>query len=352
MIFQYRGAQYPEYIRHGNACQFIAPAALHFCKGNGLDVGSGKWPLPGAIAVDLQNGGDAMRLPAGQNDFIFSSHCLEHLKNPIAALEHWKTRLKPGGVLFLYLPHPDMEYWLPQNNRKHLHVWQPREMERMLRDLGFVNTIRSERDLIWSFAVVGFAPSDVQPINPDAAFQSAALETPEHIRIDPQLSAVWKTFGAEAFRRSSAWEPEFEAIIKARKFGGRCCVEIGTYSGMTALVLARYFDEVVSLDIFPHTAKHTIAKFLGVKNIRFIDIKNNAEKAAIIDNLDFDSAYVDGDHGDAETDFALVKRCGRVLFHEYWQTQPPVWNLVNRLRADGGVVSTEGKFALWAARNG
>ena len=164
MIFAYRGRLYPEYIRDGNACRFILPMAEHFCKGQGLDVGAGRWPLPGSEPVELINGGDAMSLPVGKFDYIFSSHMLEHLPNPVAALEHWKTRLKPGGVLFLYLPHPDMEYWLPQNNHKHLHAWMPEVMEQMVRDLGYVNVIRSERDLAWGFAVVGFAPA--QGFNP------------------------------------------------------------------------------------------------------------------------------------------------------------------------------------------
>lgn len=97
-----------------------------------------------------------MCLPEGEFDFIFSSHCLEHLDNPVAALEHWKTRLKPGGVLFLYLPSPQMEYWRPQHCRKHLHQWQPVDMAQLVSDLGFVDVIHSERDLFWSFAVVGF----------------------------------------------------------------------------------------------------------------------------------------------------------------------------------------------------
>jgi SAM-dependent methyltransferase len=73
---------------------------------------------------------DAMELPHGPFDFLFSSHCLEHIHNPVAALEHWKTRLRPGGVLFLYLPHPDMTYWKPQNCRKHLHSWAPQRWPR------------------------------------------------------------------------------------------------------------------------------------------------------------------------------------------------------------------------------
>lgn len=156
-LFDYRGAQYPDYLRRGNACQFIVPTAAHYCQGVGLDVGPGRWPLPGATPVELSDGGDAMNLPAGRFDYVFSSHCLEHLANPVAALEHWKTRLVPGGALFLYLPHPDMEYWRPQHCRKHLHTWTPAQMAEIVRDLGFVDVIHSERDLAWSFAVVGRA---------------------------------------------------------------------------------------------------------------------------------------------------------------------------------------------------
>ena len=156
MIFDYKGQLFPDYLKRGNACQFITPAALHFCKGKGVDVGSGRWPLPGARAIDFADGGDAMRVDETDLDFVFSSHCLEHLANPVAALEHWRDRLVDGGVLFLYLPHPAMRYWRPQNCRKHLHLFHPEDTAEMLRDLGFVNVMHGDRDLAWSFAVVGF----------------------------------------------------------------------------------------------------------------------------------------------------------------------------------------------------
>lgn len=159
-LFQYKGTMYPDYIRRGNAMQFIAPTALQYCHGRGLDIGCSKWPLPGAEPAELTQGNDGNDLPEGEWDYIFSSHCLEHLVNPVAALEHWKTRLRHGGTLFLYLPHPDMAYWQPQNCRKHLHTWQPAQMAEILRDLGFFGVIHGDRDLAWSFAVVGFNQSE------------------------------------------------------------------------------------------------------------------------------------------------------------------------------------------------
>ena len=155
-LFNYRGTAYPEYLRHGNAAQFIIPTAQQFCKGKGLDVGAGKWPLPGATPIDTVFGNNATGLPEGKFDYIFSSHCLEHLANPVAAIEHWKTRLRPGGVLFLYLPHPEMVYWRPQFCRKHLHLFRPPDVAQMLRDLGFMGVLCGDRDLAWSFSVVGF----------------------------------------------------------------------------------------------------------------------------------------------------------------------------------------------------
>ena len=153
-MFEYKGKIYPDYLKTGNASQFAIPFAKHFCKGTGVDVGANKWPFPGALPVDKIHGGSAYEIPFNV-DYVFSSHCLEHLEDPISALEQWKLALKPGGVLFLYLPHPDMEYWLPQNCRKHRHSWQPEEMAKIVEDLGFKDVIHSERDLAWGFCVVG-----------------------------------------------------------------------------------------------------------------------------------------------------------------------------------------------------
>lgn len=157
-LFEFKGATYPSYLKNGNATRFIEPVAKQFCIGIGLDVCSGDWPLKGAHPIDLKRGTDAMSLPEGLWDYVFSSHGIEHLANPIAALEHWLTRIRPGGVLMVYAPHPDQRYWRPQFCRKHLHSWWPADMAEIFRDLGLLNVLHSERDLAWSFAVVGWKP--------------------------------------------------------------------------------------------------------------------------------------------------------------------------------------------------
>lgn len=162
------------------------------------------------------------------------------------------------------------------------------------------------------------------------------------------LRMIYENFGMELFRRSSCLDG-FSSFIDRTGFKGQRCVEIGSCNGLTALVLARQFEEVVSFDIEPRPIKRDLAAYCGLTNIKFIDVKDNDVKAEMIDGLEFDAAYCDGDHThDSQFDLALVKRCGRVMFHEYWPLCPQVWGLVNDLRAEGNV-QTHGTYAIWTA---
>jgi len=73
----------------------------------------------------------------------------------MVALEHWTTRIRTGGTLFLYLPHYSQKYWRPWNNRKHLHVLDREFICDFLMNLGYVNIVGSNADLNNSFIVVG-----------------------------------------------------------------------------------------------------------------------------------------------------------------------------------------------------
>jgi hypothetical protein len=164
---------------------------------------------------------------------------------------------------------------------------------------------------------------------------------------DPQLVEIFKTYGIAAFRRSSVLEG-FEEFIQQTGFKGHTCVEIGSLKGLTAIVLSRYFSRVISIDILDDPLKWEIASSLGISNITFLNVIDNEEKKRIIEGLEFDAAYSDGDHAhDAMSDFNLVRRCKRVLFHEFWDAQPNVVKLVGSL--DSGTVTSKGKFALWTS---
>ena len=155
---EYKGTQYPQFQAECFAAQFAIPFAKHYCKGYGYDIGCNRleWCFPGAVPIDPKiDHSDAYNLPLGMVDYIFSSHCLEHLNNWMVALEHWTTRIRTGGTLFLYLPHYSQKYWRPWNNRKHLHVLDREFICDFLMNLGYVNIVGSNADLNNSFIVVG-----------------------------------------------------------------------------------------------------------------------------------------------------------------------------------------------------
>ena len=156
---EYKGDLYPEFQAQGNASQFAIPYAKHFCKGVGYDIGCCKqeWAFPGATPIDLSfdDQYDANNLPAFQVDYIFSSHCLEHVDDWVETLQYWTEKVKSGGVLFLYLPHYDQIYWRPWNNRKHRHAFVPQIIVDFMKENGYTKIFSSQRDLNHSFIVVG-----------------------------------------------------------------------------------------------------------------------------------------------------------------------------------------------------
>ncbi len=128
----FRGVNYPAFQADGNAARFALPFAKEVLKeGIIFDIGYGReeWKFPGAIGIDKnckdEDLRDAMNLPLNYADGIFSSHCLEHLNDWVAHLNHWTDCLRSGGVMFLYLPHWNQLYWRPYSNRKHINAFVP-----------------------------------------------------------------------------------------------------------------------------------------------------------------------------------------------------------------------------------
>ncbi len=62
------------------------------------------------LAVDIVASGDKIPLPDASQDFIVSSHVLEHFINPIKALVEWDRLLKPGGIIFMIVPHKERTF--------------------------------------------------------------------------------------------------------------------------------------------------------------------------------------------------------------------------------------------------
>lgn len=155
----FKGLSYPAFQAEGNAAQFILPFAQKLCKGVGVDIGPSKaeWSLPGSIIVESAMTGchTAQDFPHKNLDYIFSSHCLEHIPEPFKVLEYWITKLKKFGVLFLYLPSYNQEYWRPWNNKKHVNIFHADMLVDFLEAHGFEKIMASGVDLNHSFCVVG-----------------------------------------------------------------------------------------------------------------------------------------------------------------------------------------------------
>lgn len=82
-----------------------------YCQGEGLDIGCASDPLtPECSGWDLPNG-DAQYLDGVEDesfDFVYSSHCLEHMVDVRIALKNWFRVVREGGTLILYIPHRDL----------------------------------------------------------------------------------------------------------------------------------------------------------------------------------------------------------------------------------------------------
>jgi len=156
---KFRDIEYPLHQAVGNAAQFAIPYAKHYCKGIGYDIGCMKkeWAFTDSIPIDLDFPDEyhALNLPQQDVDYIFSSHCLEHIHEWVDVLEYWYDTLKIGGVLFLYLPHYNQEYWRPWNNRKHVNIFTSEIIKDWMEQKGFINIFVGEKDLNDSFMIVG-----------------------------------------------------------------------------------------------------------------------------------------------------------------------------------------------------
>jgi ubiquinone/menaquinone biosynthesis C-methylase UbiE len=94
-------------------CRPYREQANHFnlyLKGKGIDIGCGTDKLivqEGSVdAWDLSNG-DAMLIDGVADesyDFVYSSHCLEHLKDVEVSLLNWIRIIKKGGYLYFVVP--------------------------------------------------------------------------------------------------------------------------------------------------------------------------------------------------------------------------------------------------------
>lgn len=63
-----------------------------------------------AMPVDIAAPGDALPVPDASEDFVISSHVLEHFPDPIKALKEWYRVVRKGGYIFMIVPHKERTF--------------------------------------------------------------------------------------------------------------------------------------------------------------------------------------------------------------------------------------------------
>jgi hypothetical protein len=143
---------------------------------------------------------------------------------------------------------------------------------------------------------------------------------------------------------SAARDKAFYEILDKIDFN--TAVEIGTYKGLSTVVLASKAKMVYTFDVYDWEEKDFIWDSFGFKdkiksfvlgklkskdmNIKGLDgwaiVGHHIDRIASRQNinkklqtLDFDFAFIDGwhDYENVKKDFEIVKKCGKVLFHDY-----------------------------------
>jgi SAM-dependent methyltransferase len=107
-----------------------------FFVGHGIDIGSAEGEMGQYMELfpkfkslrgwDLEDGDGQYMEGVKDNtfDFVHSSHCLEHLRNPFIALDNWTRILKPGGHLIVTIPEANMyEQGVWPSDKNWDHKW-------------------------------------------------------------------------------------------------------------------------------------------------------------------------------------------------------------------------------------
>jgi SAM-dependent methyltransferase len=126
----------------------VSRRAQHHCVGQGIEIGASaqnpfglrtrnvdftgsmdtvfkleeKRLVGRAARVDIVASADSIPLSDSSEDFVVSSHVLEHVVDPVRCLLEWDRIVKPGGVIFMIIPHKERtaDDSRPRTNLKHL----------------------------------------------------------------------------------------------------------------------------------------------------------------------------------------------------------------------------------------
>lgn len=111
----------------------------------------------------ISDGTELSQIDDKKYDFVISSHCLEHIANPLKALKEWSRILKDGGGFLLILPNKIGNF---DNNRK------TTTFEHILEDY---NVQMTEHDLTHMEEILSL-PDSVMPREEKEKFKQQSLD--------------------------------------------------------------------------------------------------------------------------------------------------------------------------------
>lgn len=125
-----------------------------YLRGDGIDIGGGydvlQTPYGSVKNWDVLDGDakDMLGIPDNTYDFVYSSHCLEHVTDVELAIKNWARILKPGGVFFVCIPDWELyeqENWPSKFNYDHKFSFS---MKKTRKDVGRENHYHLDQDLL------------------------------------------------------------------------------------------------------------------------------------------------------------------------------------------------------------
>ena len=122
--------------------------------GKGIDVGCGHDRIhPEAIGWDYlldPNQRAEGPFPFGEEfDYVYSSHCLEHLEMPTSALHTWWKMVKEGGHMVVIVPDQglyEQNLWPSHYNWDHKSYWNLPQLVNLVKDLPQAEIIHASRN--------------------------------------------------------------------------------------------------------------------------------------------------------------------------------------------------------------
>ena len=162
-----------------------------YLSGRVIDIGAGQdLVIPTAERFDIEDG-DANYITQYRKtesyDAVHSSHCLEHMFNPVNALNEWWLLVKPGGYLILVVPDEDL---YEQGNWPSLFHGDHKNTFRLNKNNSWSPVSFDLEELVKNLPNVQIISSEIQDENYDYLLKTSY--PPEYKRIPLLLRALKK----------------------------------------------------------------------------------------------------------------------------------------------------------------